>query len=68
MGHLSIAPIKGCVNVDSFGLICIHCNQCGRFNENKVKKAENNVLTENEGFGDLANDIKIEQKKWREKQ
>jgi len=46
MGHLSIAPIKDCVNVDSFGLICIHCNQCGRFNKNKIKKEEINELTE----------------------
>ena len=45
MGHLSIAPIKDCINMDSFGLICIHCNQCGRFNENQVKKAGIGELT-----------------------
>ena len=46
MGHLSIAPIEDCANIDSFGLICIHCNKCGRFNENQVKKAGTGELTE----------------------
>ena len=29
--HISIAPTKDCKNLDSYGMICVHCNQCGRF-------------------------------------
>ena len=28
---------KDCVNPDSYGTICVKCNQCGRFNKNKEK-------------------------------
>ncbi len=31
---------ENCVNPDSYGYICVLCNQCGRFDENKVKLIE----------------------------
>ena len=30
--HLCIGTVKECVNPDSYGCICVRCNQCGRFN------------------------------------
>lgn len=30
-----IEPIEDCVNPDSFGELCLHCNKCGRFDEDK---------------------------------
>ena len=26
-------PTEKCVNPDSFGEICLHCNKCGRFDK-----------------------------------
>lgn len=34
-GHISKAPDENCVNPDSYGLICVHCNKCGRFDINE---------------------------------
>ena len=31
--HLDIAPIPDCQSLDSYGMICLKCNECGRFNE-----------------------------------
>lgn len=32
---VSINIIKECKNIEeSFGIICVKCNKCGRFNEN----------------------------------
>ena len=32
---IDFAPIKECKNLDTFGIICVKCNQCGRFNDKK---------------------------------
>lgn len=31
-------PIEECVNPDSFGEICVHCNQCGRFDKEESEE------------------------------
>ncbi len=36
---------ENCINPDSYGYICVGCNQCGRFDEtkldeNKIKQIE----------------------------
>lgn len=33
--YIDIPPIKECRNIDSYNLICILCNQCGRFTKDK---------------------------------
>jgi len=32
MIHISFSPIKDCTNPDTYGEICVKCNDCGRFN------------------------------------
>ena len=47
---MSLAPIKYCKNpLDAYGMICVHCNKCGRFNIeccicNKILKPEDKVI------------------------
>ena len=31
--HFDYAPTKDCNNPDTYGEICVKCNQCGRFDE-----------------------------------
>lgn len=31
--HIALAPVKDCRNIDSYGMICVECNQCGRFDD-----------------------------------
>ena len=31
--HICLAVIDGCKNMDSYGEICVRCNECGRFDE-----------------------------------
>lgn len=33
-------PIEECVNPDSFGEICVHCNECGRFDKEESEVEE----------------------------
>ena len=33
--HISLAVIDGCKNPDSYGEICVRCNECGRFDEGR---------------------------------
>jgi len=33
--HISLAVIDGCKNQDSYGEICLRCNECGRFDEGR---------------------------------
>jgi len=40
------APIEGCVNPDTYGAVCVQCNQCGRFDEKK--ESENAAEVERE--------------------
>jgi len=30
--HVDYSPVKNCKNPDSYGLICVKCNKCHRFN------------------------------------
>jgi hypothetical protein len=39
-GHISKAPADNCVNPDSYGLICVHCNKCGRFEKEAEDEKE----------------------------
>jgi len=40
IAHIDYAPAPGCSNSDTYGEICVKCNQCGRFNEPTQKKGE----------------------------
>lgn len=31
MTHLCIGVVENCKNPESYGTICVKCNQCGRF-------------------------------------
>lgn len=33
--HFSMGVAPSCKNPDSYGTICVRCNQCGRFNATK---------------------------------
>ena len=33
-------PVDECKNPDSYGEICVQCNQCGRFNEDRENGKE----------------------------
>ena len=33
--HADYAPLKECKNKDSRGYVCVKCNECGRFEDNK---------------------------------
>lgn len=33
---MSFSAIKNCLNSDSYGMICVHCNACGRFNSDTI--------------------------------
>lgn len=28
--HIDFAPLPGCTNPDTYGALCVKCNQCGR--------------------------------------
>lgn len=34
MIHLDYRPVPECTNPDSFGEVCVKCNECGRFTRN----------------------------------
>lgn len=36
--HICIGATKGCVNNNSYGVICVHCNACGRFDKNTQRE------------------------------
>ena len=39
--HMDITPIKECKNLsESYGMICVLCNQCGRFETREDKERE----------------------------
>jgi len=35
-GHICYAAADNCRNPDSYGCICVRCNQCGRFTKEKT--------------------------------
>lgn len=48
-GHISLVPVKDCKNIDTYGTICVKCNDCGRFNVEccicgKVLTPENGII------------------------
>lgn len=36
--HISIPALEDCINSDSYGEICVHCNACGRFDKSTQKE------------------------------
>lgn len=38
MSGISIPVAEGCINSDSYGEICVHCNACGRFDKSTQKE------------------------------
>lgn len=40
---MSIGVSKNCINHDSYGEICVHCNACGRFDEKTMWKSRYNM-------------------------
>lgn len=38
--HISIPALEDCINGDSYGEICVHCNACGRFDKSTQKECE----------------------------
>ena len=38
--HISIPALEDCINDDSYGEICVHCNACGRFDKSTQKECE----------------------------
>lgn len=41
LAHISLAVTDGCKNLgESFGEICVRCNECGRFNETESEDEE----------------------------
>ena len=46
MIHVSLGVTPNCKNPDSYGTICVRCNQCGRFNATESDcKAEKQAET-----------------------
>ena len=54
MLHISYAVHEDCMNINSYGEICVHCNCCGRFGEEGKKEAQikywKEMLSEAETF------------------
>ena len=36
--HICISVTGDCINNDSYGEICVHCNACGRFDKSTQKQ------------------------------
>lgn len=44
---IDFAVDENCENMyDSYGMICVHCNCCGRFNKDTAKEAQINMWKE----------------------
>jgi len=43
MIFVDYAVNKDCKNPDSYGMICVHCNKCGRFDEHKKENKTDEV-------------------------
>ena len=35
---IDCAPVPGCKNPDSYGMICVRCNLCGRFGDEQPER------------------------------
>jgi hypothetical protein len=43
--HIDISPIKGCkCPEDTYGMLCVKCNKCGRFDERKCERCRHWLL------------------------
>lgn len=40
MAHICYGVTEDCININSFGEICVKCNCCGRFGEEGKKEAQ----------------------------
>lgn len=38
--HISYAASENCMNHESYGVICVHCNCCGRLDESTKREAQ----------------------------
>lgn len=56
--HLSIGVTENCKNPESYGTICVRCNQCGRFN----KTSYNDCNTEKQ-LNSVVNSELLEERK-----
>lgn len=54
MNHICISVTDDCINPDSYGEICVHCNCCGRIDKKTQKQAQLKLykeqLNERESF------------------
>lgn len=53
--HVDIGVTENCKNPDSYGVICVWCNECGRFNNEPLPTEEDNES--------LVKELKIQEKK-----
>jgi len=42
--RVCMGALPNCKNFDSYGVICVECNQCGRFNPPKQEKQDKDNL------------------------
>jgi len=53
-GHIDIPPVDDCKNPDSYGMICVKCNECGRFDKKTPADTANiGEGQSNENFRDI---------------
>ena len=43
--HVCMGALPNCKNVDSYGVICVECNLCGRFDPPKQEKQDDKEET-----------------------
>ena len=43
--HVCMGALPDCKNVDSYGVICVECNLCGRFDPPKQEKQDKEEMT-----------------------
>jgi hypothetical protein len=36
--HVCYSALKNCINADSYGMICVGCNACGRINPERQRE------------------------------
>jgi len=46
IGHIDFTPVENCKNPDTYGYICVKCNDCGRFDSNGTLKSESKIKEE----------------------
>ena len=42
--HIDYAPIEDCKNDGSFGMICVKCNRCGRFDKKEGQETAEDIV------------------------